>query len=186
MAKLARCPRCQGHTLVDERAGIRIAVDVAPADAAGFGLAVASGRHLYWVENTAGRGSSVRSRYSGAPGPSWGGFGSQAGTQGFGRLHAEHSCGAPARDQVILNVQSPKDSAPATPGAAGAGNRPRAVLVAEARGLDIRSPATTATPRPSEVLGRCGVCNQRVQPGQPYWAITWGSEWIDGQHEECP
>lgn len=183
-AKLARCPRCKAYVLVAERSGIRIAVDITPADAIAYGIAIAQGPiDFYWVESTPGRPSRVLGRYSGTPRPSWGPGGSQTGTQ---RLHAEHSCGAPARDMVILDVQRPKDQAPATPGAPGAGNLLHDALAAVARDRDSRSPAPSATHRPSEVLGRCGICDRRIQPGESYWSITHGRDWIAGTHEECP
>ena len=36
------------------------------------------------------------------------------------------------------------------------------------------------------VLGPCNICGRRVQPGQSYWSITHGRDWVDGGHEECP
>lgn len=183
VAKLAQCPRCQAYTLVAERYGVAVAVDVAPTDALGFGVAVASGVELYWAQNEPGQPARVLGRRSAAENPSWGPGGSQTGTQ---RLHAEHSCGASARDMIIVQVAAPKGSAPATPGAAAAGSHQRAAPVAGAPAPGGPSPATSATHRRSEPRGRCGICGKPVHPGVLSWSITHGGDWIYGEHEECP
>lgn len=193
-ARLGRCPRCKGYVLVDDADGIRLAVDVAPVDAVGYGVAVVNGVRLWWAETTPGRPSRVLGPLSGSRNPSWGPGGAQTSIQ---KLHAEHSCGAPHRDIAIINVQSDtgKGSAPATPGAAGAGSHHRAAPVAASPPTGSSSaaarpaspsPAATATPHLSEVLGRCGICGVKVRKGQKYWSITWGNDWVDGGHEECP
>src|SRR5690606_26798926 len=144
-AKLAQCPRCHQHTLVAERMGVRVAIDVAPADALGFGVAVAGGVGLWWAQNEPGQPSRVLSRYAGGNSPtqpSWAPGGAQSGSE---KLHAEHSCGAPARDQVILSVSSPKSSAPATPGAPKAGSHPGTAPAGATPGPGHPSPAGHAT-----------------------------------------
>lgn len=180
--RLGRCPRCKAYTLVAERSGIRVAVDIPPADALAFGIAVASGIDLYWVKKPPGRPSSVLGRYSGTPRPSWGPGGAQEGVQ---RLHAEHSCGAPARDMAIINVQRPR-SALVTPGSHRGGPHPPDAPASASQAPRRPPPATPATRPPSEILGPCSICGARIIPGQPYWSITHGHLWVDGAHEECP
>lgn len=182
-AKLARCPRCKAYALVAEAQGVRIAVDIAPVDALGYGHAVANGVGLWRCENAPGRPARILGPRLAGANPSWGVGGSQTGSQ---RLHAEHSCGAPARDMVILNVSAPKDQAPATPGAPGAGNLLHDALAAVAQDRASRSPAPSATPRRSEILGPCGICGRRIKEGEPHWSITHGHLWVDGTHEDCP
>lgn len=185
--KLGQCPRCKGYGLIADVQGLRVALDVAPLDALGFGLAVANRVGLWRVEKRQDGTPGRLRAYSATSPPSWVLGGAQAAVQGLGLVHAEHSCGAPARDMVILNVTGPKDSAPATPGAAGAGNLLRDALAAVAQDRATRSPAPSATPRPSsEVLGNCGICGRRIRPGEKYWSVTHGHIWIDGTHEECP
>lgn len=189
-AKLARCPRCHQHTLVAERQGVRIAIDIVPVDALGFGVAVAGGIDLYWAQNEPGQPSRVLGRRSAAENPSWAPGGSQTGSQ---RLHAEHSCGASARDQVILNVSSPKGSAPVTPGAPGAGNLLQRALAVATGAPERPSRAPSVTPHlfdhgaPSHLQSRparCSTCNRLVDTGQPHSMIRWGSyAWAN--HEEC-
>jgi hypothetical protein len=182
-AKLARCPRCKAYALVAERQGLRVAVDIAPADALGFGHAVANGIDLYWAENVPGRPAKLLGRRSATQRPSWGQNGAQSGSQ---RLHAEHSCGAPARDMVILNVSAPKDQAPATPGAPGAGNLLHDALAAVARDRDSRSPAPSATPRRSRPPV-CTICDRVIAVGELYYAVECPpGVYAWALHEECP
>lgn len=183
MTDLARCPRCKGYSLVDTRQGIRVAVDIAPADPVAYGNAVVHRLNLYWVKNDPGRPPALVSRHSGTPGPSWGLSGAQEGVQ---RLHVEHSCGAPARDQVIIKPQSPKGSAPATPGAAGAGNLPRAAPVAGASAPASPSPAPSVTRPPSDFAVRCHDCRRLIdQKSQEFVGIFY-ERWVWAVHEECP
>lgn len=182
-ARLARCPRCKAYTLLSKDAGLLVAVDIAPAGAPAFGVAVARGVWLYWVKNEPGRPVERLDSYSGHRQPTWGAGGAQTGTT---RLHVEHSCGAPARDQVIVNVTSPKGSAPATPGNPEAGSLRPAAHGASAGAKATPSPAPSATLPPSEILGRCGICGRQIRPGEIYWSITHGHLWIDGEHEDCP
>ncbi len=182
-AKLGRCPRCKGYSLVAEQQGVRVAVDIAPADALGYGNAVASRVHLYWVENEPGRPARVVSRYGGAPRPSWGPGGSQTGTQ---RLHTEHSCGAPARDQVIVKVDGPKDSAPATPGDPGAGSRHLAALAFGASAPATPSPAPSVTRLPSDHATRCHDCRKLIDQKTESFTGIFYERWIWAVHEECP
>jgi hypothetical protein len=181
-AKLARCPRCHQPTLVAERQGYRIAIDILPADALGFGVAVAGGIDLYWAQNEPGQPSRVLGPRSAATNPSWAPGGSQTGSQ---RLHAEHSCGASARDQVILNVSGPKSSAPATPGAPKAGSRPRTALAGATAGLGHPYPAGPVTSHLSSRPARCSTCNRVVKPGEVASEIRWGA-YVWANHEECP
>lgn len=180
-AKLGRCPRCKAYCLVAERQGIRVAVDIAPADALGFGVAVANGVDLYWVENRPGRGSSVLGRRSAAQNPSWGVGGSQTGSQ---RLHAEHSCGAPARDIVIVNVQRPL-SAPATPGSPRGGPHQPDARAGAAGGPASPSRAPSATHRRSKPF-RCAICDRVIKETEVYSAIECGVEFTWAAHEDCP
>jgi hypothetical protein len=184
-ARLARCPRCKAYALVAERQGLRVALDIAPADAIAFGVAVGHDgpESLYWVENRPGRPSSVRARYSGAPRPSWGPGGAQTGTQ---RLHVEHSCGAPARDMVIVPVSSPKGSAPATPGAAGAGSHHRAAPVSGAQDRATPSPAPSATRHPSDFAVRCHDCRKLIDQADQSFTGIFHERWQWAVHEECP
>lgn len=179
-ARLARCPRCSGFTLVAERQGIRLAVDVAAVDAVGYGTAVAGGVGLWWVENRPGRGSRVVGGYVAARRPSWAPGGSQNAVQGFGRLHAEHSCGASARDMIVVEVVSPKASAPATPGAPKAGSRPNAAPAGASPGREFPSRAGRVSPRPF----KCSVCNRGISDKQEYSAIECGT-YAWACHEEC-
>lgn len=181
-ARLAQCVRCKAISLVDNADGIALAVDVAPVDALGFGVAVASGCRLWWVENEPGRPARVVGALRSGRNPSWGPGGSQTSIQ---KLHVEHGCGAPHTDHRILPVNAPKDSAPATPGAAGAGNRRPAAPGARAQAPGSRSPATPATPRRSEPRGRCGICNRPIHPGVEWWGFTYGNEFVYGEHVEC-
>ena len=179
-AKLARCPRCHQHTLVAERQGYRIAIDIVPADALGFGVAVAGGIDLYWAQNEPGQPSRILGRRSAAENPSWGPNGAQTGSQ---RLHAEHSCGAPARDQVILTPSRPL-SAPVTPGKHRGGlHRPDAPAGATAapERPSHAQPATHLRSRP----GRCSTCNRVVREDELRCEIRWGAYvWVN--HAECP
>lgn len=190
-ARLAQCPRCKTYTLVDERHGVRLAVDIAPVDAVAYGNAIAVGVELYWVQKRQNGGMGALSRYSGTPRPSWGPGGLQEGIQ---RLHAEHSCGAPARDMVILNVTPPKNSAPATPGAPKDGSRPKPAPAGATPGQGRPSPAGYATGHLSDDLGgfrpptrptRCGICDQMITPGQAWWGFE-HSTTVYAEHEECP
>ena len=156
-AKLAQCPRCKAPTLVAERQGYRIAIDIAPVDALGFGVAVAGGIELYWAQNEPGQPSRVLGRRSAAENPSWGPGGSQTGSQ---RLHAEHSCGASARDQVILNVQRPL-SAPVTPGSPRGGLLPPDAP-AGATAAPQRPSRATSVIRPPSRPTRCGICDKMI------------------------
>jgi phage FluMu protein Com len=183
--KLGRCPRCKAYALVADASGIRYAVDVAPVDAVGLGKAVGFGVGLWWVASKPGRPSRLTGGYGG-PGspkqPSWAAGGAQAPSDS--RLHAEHSCGAPARDIVIMNVTRPKGSAPVTPGAPGAGSRHHAAHGSSAPGPTPPSPAATAT-RPRSKALRCDNCNQLIDRTQPHYAIEYDTmRW--GNHEECP
>jgi hypothetical protein len=176
-AKLGRCPRCKGYALVAERQGLRVAVDIAPVDALGFGVAVAGGVELYWAQNEPGRPARVLGRRSARENPSWGVNGSQTGSQ---RLHAEHSCGAPARDIVLVPVSRPQQPS-ATSGRSEAGSRPLAAPAGGTRALGRPSPVRHATRRPS----RCSVCDRMIKPGELYVAIDHPQcHWA--VHEECP
>jgi hypothetical protein len=179
-AKLARCPRCHQPTLVAERQGYRIAIDILPADALGFGVAVAGGIDLYWAQNEPGQPARVLGRRSAAENPSWGPGGLQTGSQ---RLHAEHSCGASARDQVILTPSRPL-SAPVTPGSPRGGlHRPDAPAGATA-GQERPSRAPRATRLPSRPT-RCGICNRMITEGQSWWGFEHETT-VYAEHEECP
>jgi hypothetical protein len=181
-AKLGRCPRCKAYGLVADVQGVRIALDIAPVDAAGFGLAVASAAPLallYWVKNEPGRPLRLLGGYFGSPRPSWGPGGSQTGTQ---RLHAEHSCGAPARDMVIVPVQRPL-SAPVPPGSRRGGPHPPDVPAGATQAQEPRSRATSATPRRSRAL-RCQTCRKLIDRTQPHFAIE-HETLACGWHEEC-
>lgn len=179
-AKLGRCPRCKAYALVAERQGLRVAVDIVPVDALGFGVAVASGVELYWAQNEPGQPARVLGRRSAAENPSWGLGGSQTGSQ---RLHAEHSCGAPARDIVIVPVSRPQ-SAPVTPGSPRGGPRqpdaPAGATRAPERPSRVR-PATHLRSRPV----RCSICDHVIMEGEPYSGIASGS-YAWAAHEECP
>lgn len=179
-AKLGRCPRCKAHGLVDDADGIRLAVDIAPVDALGYGVAVASGVRLWWVENTPGRPSRVLGPLSAARNPSWGPGGCQTSVQ---KLHAEHSCGASARDWVIVNVQRPP-SAPVTPGSPRGGPHQPDAPAGATRAPERPSPAPPATRRPSEPL-RCDICDQLIKRGAVYSAIECG-QLVWAIHEDCP
>lgn len=181
-AKLGKCPRCGNFALVDKAQGVALAVDLLPVDALGFGSAVAGGIRLWWVETGQKRPSRVVGPLRGDRNPSWGPGGAQASIQ---KLHQEHACGAAHRDIAIVQVEAPKGSAPATPGAAEAGNHRRAARVAGARARGGPSPATTATPRRSDPRGRCGVCNRPIHPGVEAWSITHGGEFVYGEHVDC-
>jgi len=179
-AKLARCPRCHQPTLVAERQGYRIAIDILPADALGFGVAVAGGIDLYWAQNEPGQPARVLGRRSAAENPSWGPGGLQTGSQ---RLHAEHSCGASARDQVILTPSRPL-SAPVTPGKHRGGlHRPDAPAGATAapQRPSRAQPATHLRSRPV----RCSTCNRVIREGEPYTGIQY-ELYAWANHEECP
>ena len=181
-AVLGKCPRCGSFVLVDKSAGVTLAVDLLPVDASGFGFAVAGGIGLWWAQNEPGQPARVLGHRSAAENPSWGQNGAQTGTQ---RLHQEHACGALHRDMIIVDVAAPKGSAPATPGAAEAGNHHRAAPVAGAPAPVSLSPVISATPRPSEPRGRCGVCRKPIHPGVEWWGFTHGAEFIYGEHVDC-
>lgn len=180
-AKLGRCPRCKGYALVAERQGYRVAVDIAPADAAAFGLAVASGVELYWAQNEPGQPARVLGRRSAAENPSWGPNGAQTGSQ---RLHAEHSCGAPARDIVIVPVTRPQQPS-ATSGRSEAGSRPLAAPAGGTQGLGPLSPVQPATRRRSKAV-RCHDCNRLIDQRKPFTGIEYEGNWVWAVHEECP
>lgn len=183
--RLGRCPRCKAYALVAERQGIRVAVDIAPVDAGGFGQAVGLGIGLLWVTSSPGRPSRLSGAYGGPSAsaqPSWAAGGAQSASDS--RLHAEHSCGAPARDIVIMNVSRPKGSAPVTPGAPGAGSRHHAVPGSSAPAPTLPSRVVTAT-RPRSKALRCDNCNKLIDRTQPHYAIEYDTmRW--GNHEECP
>lgn len=185
-AKLGRCPRCKQHALVADISGLRLAVDIAPALPVAFGNALAGGVGLWWVQNEPGRGSRVLRPYSAGQEIPWGSGGLQEGAQ---RLHTEHSCGAPARDMVILSVTGPKGSAPATPGAKVAGSRPAPALAGATPSgtLADRSPAPSTSHHRFKPP-RCGIC-EKVITSSP--GTYWGFEhppgvWVYAEHEECP
>lgn len=181
--RLAQCLKCKGYTLLGNDRGLPIALDVTELDAARFGVAYTAGAYLYAVEkgqNGASRGRAVRAT---ALELEWTPEGRLRGLHGF-----HESC--PVREQRPVNLTpAGKAPAPATPGAPGAGPLP---TPAPASKPPASPPAASASPRPSDgvrssdVLGRCGICGRRVQPGQPYWSITHGRDWVDGQHVECP
>lgn len=194
-AKLGRCPRCKAYALVDNAQGVTLAVDIAPVDALGYGVAVASGHRLWWVETGQKRPSRVVGPLSGSRAPSWGPGGAQTSIQ---KLHQEHGCGAPHRDIVIVPVSSPKGSAPATPGAPGAGNHHRDAPGGHSRSTGSSSgagstaspsPATSVTrPRsePRQRAFRCDVCNRLVdRKTEEYLAIDHDT-YAWGYHLECP
>jgi phage FluMu protein Com len=181
-AKLARCPRCKAYGLVAEHQGLRTAVDIAPVDAVRFGQAVVQAVGLWWVENEPGRPARLLGGYSAARRPSWGAGGAQTGSQ---RLHAEHSCGAHARDMVIVPVSTPKDSAPATPGALKAGNLLLDAPVATASAPARPSPATYATSHPSDHAVRCYDCRKLIDQARESFTGIFHERWVWAVHEEC-
>lgn len=169
----ARCPRCKAIVLVADALGLRYAVDIAPVDAGGFGRAIASGVGLLWVVPGLSGGRKLSGGYGG-PGspkqPSWAPGGAQGGSDA---LHTEHSCGAPARDMVLLSVQRPP-SAPATPGSHRGGPRQPDAPGAAHGAPEPRSPARPATRRPSERPRaiRCSTCNRLIdRAAEPYVSI---------------
>jgi hypothetical protein len=179
-AKLARCPRCKQHGLVAERQGIRVAVDIVPVDALGFGVAVASGVDLYWAQNEPGQPARILGRRSAAENPSWGPGGSQTGSQ---LLHAEHSCGAPARDMVIVPVSRPL-SAPVTPGSPRGGPRQPDAPAGATRAPERPSRAPRVIRPPSRPT-RCGICDKMIVAGQSWWGFEHATT-VYAEHEDCP
>ena len=179
-AKLGRCPRCKAYALVDDADGVRLAIDIAPVDALGFGVAVASGVRLWWAENTPGRPSRVLGPLSGSRQPSWGPGGAQRSVQ---KLHAEHSCGASARDMVLVSVQRPP-SAPVPPGSHRGGPRQPDAPAGATAGPE-RPPHAQPVTRPrSERAIRCDTCNRLIDRALPHTAVDHDTfSW--GVHLEC-
>lgn len=148
--KLAQCPRCQNYTLVATREAFTVAVDVAPLDRQGFANAVVSGVGLWAVVKGPGGASRMRTHPPGTPGLSFDPGGRQNGTQGF--VHAEHSCGASARDQRIVpkvTRQGPPQAS-ATSGGHKGGSRPLAARAGASRDQERPSPAAPASPHLSD------------------------------------
>lgn len=184
--KLGRCPRCKAYALVADLHGIRHAIDVAPANALRFGQAVGLGVGLWWVVAAPGGARKLSGAYSGPQSrkqPSWAPGGAQSGSDA---LHTEHSCGALARDVVLVSVQRPP-SAPATPGSPRGGHRPPDAPAGAPRAPQPRSPAPPATRRPSRLRAlRCDTCRRLIdREAEAYTAIETDTyRW--GVHEECP
>lgn len=182
--QLAQCPRCQAFTLVGNAMGITVAVDVAPLLAQGYANAVVSGVGLWWVENGPDRRPGRLKPPGAAPRPSWGPNGSQTGTQ---RLHAEHSCGALAKDMRIVQPQGAQQgppSAPVTPGGPRGGLRPPDAPAGATRAPERPSRARPATHHPSRPF-RCTVCDRLLVHPESFVAIECG-EYRWAAHEECP
>lgn len=187
--RLSQCLKCRAYTLLGDDRGMPIALNVTPLDAVGFGRAVADGALLYRVEkrqNGASRGTAMASRTLEA---SWGPGGALVGAHGFrGTLHGLHET-CPVREQRPVSASgsaSGPPPAPATPGKRRGGPHPPPAPGTSSEGGVGRFLAGPASPRPSDVLGRCDICGRRVQPGESYWSITHGRDWIAGTHRECP
>ena len=183
---LAQCPRCRQYTLAGDDGGFAVAVDVAPMGRDAYIAGLMGGVELYRVDSVPGRPSLARTWSPGGKDPSFDDSGAQRGTEGL--LHRAHGCGAPAKSQKAVSVASGPPQAPATPGAGKAGSHQPAAPVSGAGAAPCPSPVPPATRRLSSppVLGPCNICGRRVQPGQSYWSITHGRDWVDGGHEECP
>lgn len=182
----ARCPRCKAIVLVADARGLRYAVDIAPADAIAFGRAIGQGIDLLWVVASPGGGVKLSGGYGGPRSPkqpSWAPGGAQGGSD---KLHAEHSCGAPARDMVLLSVQRPP-SAPATPGSHRGGPRQPDAPGAAHAAPEPRSPARPATRRPSERAIRCSTCNRLIdRRTEPYVGIEYETYRWANHDGGCP
>jgi hypothetical protein len=182
--QLAQCPRCASYTLVGTATGITVAVDIAPLLAQGLANAVVHRVGLWWVEEGPdGRPGRLKPPGA-APRPSWGPNGSQTGTQ---RLHAEHSCGALAKDMRIVQppgAQQGPPSAPVTPGSPRGGHRPPDAPAGATGGRERPSRAQPATHLRSRPV-RCATCDRIIAEGEPYTGIQCGTyAWAN--HEECP
>lgn len=189
MAGLAQCRRCQAWTLLDKAGPVPVAVDVTPLDVVGYRDTLLGAVGRWWVEKRQNGATRLRPAPLGSPGPRFAPSGAQVPLEGVttgieSAIHAEH--GHAARDQRVVKPTDPKGSAPAMPGAQGAGSRPQTAHVYAARGPATRSAATPATARPFDPYARCGTCRRTIRRGEIYWGIQHGSVWIMAEHERCP
>lgn len=180
MADLAQCGRCRAFTLLDKTGPVPLAVDFMAAGRDGYIAALLGRVSLYGVQKRQNGATRLLAPSAGNAPPTFTPEGVQTGTP---PLHVEHSC--PASVQRVVKATSPKDSAPATPGAPPDGSRPLAAHVYAARGPATRSPAATATHHLSDAYPVCGTCRRNVKSGEMYTGVQHGNKWIWAEHERC-
>lgn len=180
---VAQCPRDQTIVLVAEIAGLHVAVDSTPLSLQGFADAFVVGVGLWRLTVGSGGASGRLDRPPAGWKPEWGVNGAQTGAQ---RLHAEHSCGAHAKDMRPLGLKSAEKGprrASATSGALPGGSRRSAAPAGATGALGRPSPATSAThlrSRPS-----CDICGRIITEPGSFSSIECG-RYTWAVHEECP